>query len=69
MKLRNCSITLKKSSQTRKDTAMKAWIKVYNGKRYKVLEFDKGQRVEIPINQDGTVKWLTEPVKKKVEVQ
>lgn len=48
---------------------MKAWIKADNGKRYKVLEFDNGQRVEIPVNADGTVKWLTEPVKKKVEVQ
>ena len=37
---------------------MKAWIKA-----------DKGQRVEIPINADGTVKWLTEPVKEKLEVQ
>lgn len=66
---RNCSTMSKKSSQTRKDTAMKAWIKVYNDKRYKVLEFDNGHRVEIPRNADGTVKWLTEPVKEKLEVQ
>ena len=49
--------------------SMKAWIKADNGKRYKVLEYDNGQRVEIPINQDGTVKWLEEPVKQKVEVR
>ena len=45
---------------------MKAWIKADNGKRYKVLEFDKGQRVEIPVNADGTVKWLEDTVKKEI---
>ena len=48
---------------------MKTWIKADNGKRYKVLEYDNGQRVEIPVNADGTVKWLTEPVKEELEVQ
>ena len=48
---------------------MKVWVKADNGKRYKVLEYNNGQRVEIPINQDGTVKWLKEPVKQKEEVQ
>lgn len=48
---------------------MKAWIKADNGKRYKMFEYDNGQRVEIPVNADETVKWLEDTVKKKLEVQ
>ena len=29
-----------------------------SGKLYKVIEYDSGARVEIPVNQDGSVKWL-----------
>ena len=38
-------------------------IRADNGKLSKVLEFDSGQRVEIPINKEGSIKWL--PDKKK----
>ena len=33
-------------------------IRADNGKLSKVLEFDSGQRVEIPINKDGSIRWL-----------
>ena len=29
-----------------------------SGKLYKVIEYDSGARVEIPVNQDGSVKWF-----------
>lgn len=28
------------------------------GKLYKVIEYKSGDRVQIPINPDGTVKWF-----------
>ncbi len=33
-------------------------IKADSGKLYKVIEYDSGARVEIPINPDGSVKWF-----------
>ena len=42
---------------------MKQWIRADTGKLSKVLEFDSGQRVEIPINRDGTVKWMPDKMK------
>lgn len=44
---------------------IRSWIKVEEGKLSKVLEFATGQRVVIPINSDGSVKWLQD--KKKSE--
>lgn len=44
---------------------MRKWIKADNGKLLTVLEFDNGERVEIPINSDGSVKWLEDTVRKK----
>ena len=29
-----------------------------SGKLYKIIEYDSGARVEIPINRDGSVKWF-----------
>ena len=42
---------------------MKQWIRADTGKLSKVLEFDSGQRVEIPINRDGTVKGMPDKMK------
>lgn len=44
---------------------MRKWIKSDNGRLLSVVEFDNGTRVEIPINSDGSVKWLEDIVKKK----
>lgn len=39
-----------------------------SGKLYKVIEYDTGARVEIPVNQDGSIKWFDDSklLKKKV---
>ena len=52
------------SVMRKRDTnIMKQWIRADTGKLSKVLEFDSGQRVEIPINRDGTVKWMPDKMK------
>ena len=37
---------------------VKTFIKADNGKLSKVLEYESGARVEIPINKDGSVKFF-----------
>lgn len=37
--------------------AVKSFIKADNGKLSKVIEYETGATVEIPINGDGSVKW------------
>lgn len=41
------------------------WIKADDGKLSKVLEYDSGKKVEIPINSDGSVRWTEDQVKHK----
>lgn len=43
---------------------VKRWIRADNGKLSQVLEYENGQRVQIPINSDGTIKWHPESYKK-----
>ena len=33
-------------------------IKADSDKLYKVIEYESGAKVEIPIHQDGSVKWF-----------
>lgn len=40
-------------------------FKADNGKLSQVLEYDSGRRIEIPINKDGSIRWL--PDKMKIE--
>lgn len=37
---------------------MKKWIKADNGKVSQVLEFDNGERIELPLDKDGNLKWF-----------
>lgn len=37
---------------------VKTFTKADNGKLSKVVEYESGARVEIPINNDGSVKWF-----------
>ena len=37
---------------------VKTFTKADNGKLSKVLEYESGARVEIPINKDGSVRWF-----------
>lgn len=42
---------------------MKVLIKADNGKLSKVIEYDSGERLEIPINKDGSIRWLEDRTK------
>lgn len=42
---------------------VKRWIRADNGRLSTVLEFDSGNRIEIPINKDGSVRWLEDTKK------
>ena len=42
---------------------VKRFIKADNGKRSHVIEFETGTRVEIPINNDGAVRWYKDRLK------
>lgn len=37
---------------------VKTFTKADDGKLSKVIEYESGARVEIPINNDGSVKWF-----------
>lgn len=37
---------------------VKTFIKADNGNLSKVIESNSGNRVEIPINKDGSVRWF-----------
>lgn len=37
---------------------VKRFTKADNGKLSKVVEYESGARVEIPINKDGSVRWF-----------
>ena len=47
----------------------KIWLKAENGRLSKVLEFASGQRVEIPPNRDGSVKWFEDKMKENAQKQ
>lgn len=42
---------------------VKRFIKAENGKVSQVLEYESGNCVEIPINKDGTVRWVEDTLK------
>lgn len=37
---------------------VKVFTKVEHNRLAKVIEFENGKKVEIPINKDGSVKWF-----------
>ena len=37
---------------------MKKLIKAEDGKVSQVIEFDNGERIELPLDKDGNVKWF-----------
>ena len=37
---------------------MKKIIKADNGKVTQILEFDNGERIELPLDKDGNLKWF-----------
>lgn len=46
---------------------VKIFTKASNGKLSKVIEYGNGTRVEIPINKDGTVRWLPDKQRRDAE--
>ena len=38
--------------------AVKTFTSAEDGKLKKVIEYESGARVEIPINKDGSVRWF-----------
>lgn len=42
---------------------VKTFTKAENGKLSKVIEYEVGARVEIPINKDGSVRWYLDKPK------
>ena len=45
---------------------VKRFTKADKGKLSKVIEYESGARVEIPINNDGSVKWFDDEKLRKV---
>lgn len=41
-----------------KDTQARIYLKADSGKLSKVVRFNSGSKVEIPINRDGSVRWF-----------
>lgn len=48
---------------------VKTFTKADNGKLTKVVEFDTGEKVELPINKDGSIKWFNDNQLIKEEVE
>ncbi len=45
---------------------VKTFTKADNGRLSKVIEYNSGTRVEIPINKDGSIKWYEDKPKEEV---
>ena len=45
---------------------VKRWIRADNGRLSTVVEYPSGNRIEILVNKDGSIKWL-EDANKKIE--
>lgn len=43
---------------------VKRWIRADNGRLSTVVEYPLGNRIEVPMNKDGAVRWLEEIEKK-----
>ena len=37
---------------------MKKWIKAEDGKVSQVIEFKNGERIRLPLDKDGNLKWF-----------
>lgn len=43
----------------------KSFTKADNGKLSKVIEYNTGKKIEIPLNKDGTVRYYVDKPRKK----
>ena len=45
----------------------KRFTKADNGKLSKVIRYESGAEVEVPINKDGSIRWLEDKPKQTAE--
>ena len=45
----------------------KRLTKADNGKLSKVIEYESGTRLEVPINKDGSIRWYEDKLKQTAE--
>ena len=48
---------------------VKRWIRADNGRLSTVVEYPSCNRIEIPINKDGSVRWFEDANKKNEKVE
>lgn len=44
---------------------MKKWIKAEDGKVSQVIEFDSGSKIELPLDNQGNLKWFDDELLRK----
>lgn len=50
-------------------TTAKKFLKLDGDKLSQVLEFKDGQRIEVPLNKDGSIHWYKDKMKRNVQKQ
>ena len=44
---------------------MKKWIKANNGRVTQMIEFDDGSKMELPLDNNGNLKWFDDELLRK----
>lgn len=44
---------------------MKKWIKADNGRVTQVIKFDDGSKIELPLDNQGNLKWFDDELLRK----
>lgn len=48
---------------------VKRWIRADNGRLSTVVEYPSGNSIEVPMNKDGSVRWLEDTKKKNEKIE
>lgn len=71
--VRDTHFTKRKGDTEAENSSMrglvKRWIRVDNGRLSTVVEYPTGNRIEVPMNKDGSVRWLEDTKKKNEKVE
>ena len=51
----------------RRLTMVKKFLKLDGDKLSQVLEFKDGQRIEVPLNMDGSIRWYKDKMKQNAK--
>ena len=46
------------NQNVKENIIMKKWIKADNGRVTQVIEFDDGSKIELPLDNNGNLKWF-----------